>query len=52
MTNTQLNLIANGYVGAATCSATGTAPKIVGVVNELLNSGTSDTFLVYEGFNK
>jgi len=52
LTHTQLNQIANNYVGAATCTATGTSPQIVGVVNELLNTGSSDTFLVYEGFNK
>jgi hypothetical protein len=52
LTHTQLNQLGNGYVGAATCIATGTDPKIVGVVNQLLNSGTADTFLVYEGFNK
>jgi hypothetical protein len=52
LTHTQLNQIANNYVGAATCTATGTTPKIVGVVNQLLNTGTADTFLVYEGVNK
>jgi hypothetical protein len=51
LTHVQLNQIANGYVGSAKCTATGTSPKIIGVVNELLNVGSSDTFLVYEGFN-
>ncbi len=51
LNNVQLNKIANGYLGAATCTATGTNPKIIGVVNELLNVGSNDTFLVYEAFN-
>lgn len=51
LTHVQSGAIANGYVGAATCTATGTNPKIIGVVNELNSSGTTDTFLVYEAFN-
>lgn len=53
----QLNKVANGWTGSATCFAysvgtTTVAPtgKIVGVVNELLN-GTKDTLLIYEGIN-
>jgi hypothetical protein len=43
--------IAAGYVGSATCVASGgTDNLIVGVVNELASS-TSDLFLVYEGIN-
>lgn len=42
------------YVGSATCTATGTNPRIVGVVNENgINPQTGgDLLLVYEGFNK
>ncbi len=44
--------ISSGYVGSATCTATGGAdPKIVAVVNELGPSGTADQLLVYEGIN-
>jgi len=50
-THVQLNQIGNGYVGSATCIATGGDAKIVGVVNQLLNVGNTDTFLVYEAFN-
>lgn len=52
MTDVQVNKIADKYVGSATCVATGTGAKIVGVVNELLNAGSTDTFLVYEAFSK
>ncbi len=51
-TAVQLNQISNGYVGSATCTATGGDEKIIGIVNELLNAGTQDTFLVYEASNK
>ncbi|MFN8491996.1 MAG: hypothetical protein U0350_30625 [Caldilineaceae bacterium] len=47
----QGNKIANKYVGAATCTATDAAAKIVGVVNELGPSGTADQLLVYEAVN-
>ncbi len=53
----QLNHVASGWLGSATCYAyqpgtttIDTSAKIVGVVNELL-SGTKDTFMVYEGIN-
>jgi hypothetical protein len=52
LTDVQLNQLANGYVGAATCSTTDSDDQIIGVVNELLNVGNTDTFLVYEGFSK
>lgn len=51
LTDTQGNNISDSYVGSAVCTATASG-KIIGVVNELLNTGTEDTFLVYEGFNK
>ena len=46
----QLNKIANGYVGSAVCTATGTNPKIIGVANQVASSA-KDTFLAYEGIN-
>jgi hypothetical protein len=49
MTALQNGLIADGYVGSGTCTATG--GTIVGVVNELGPSGTADQLLVYEGIN-
>lgn len=51
LTDVQLNQLANGYVGSAVCTASGGDAKIIGVVNELLNVGIQDTFLVYEAFN-
>lgn len=42
--------IADGYVGAATCTATG--GSLVGIVNELNSGASSDSFLVYEGTNQ
>lgn len=46
----QLNKIANGYVGSATCMAPG--GEIIAVVNELGNSSTADLLFTYEGFNQ
>lgn len=46
----QLDQIAIGYVGSGTCTA-GTGAQIVGVVNELGSSTTSDQLLTYEGVN-
>ena len=53
LTDVQLNKIASGYVGSATCTATGGDAKIAGVVNELTNGApsTTDALLVYAGFN-
>ena len=51
-TQIQLNKLADKYVGAATCTAADTSSQIIAVVNELLNVGSSDTFLVYEAFSK
>lgn len=48
----QLNQMSNGYVGGATCVATGGDNKIVGIVNELNLVASGDAFLVYEGINK
>ncbi|MFQ5580522.1 MAG: hypothetical protein ACE5H9_04170 [Anaerolineae bacterium] len=39
-----------GYVGAATCTATGGDASIVGVVNQL--GGSGDAILTYEAFNQ
>lgn len=46
----QLNQIANGYVGAATCTG-GTGAKLLGAANQLRQS-TKDELLVYEGINQ
>lgn len=55
LVDTQINKIADGYTGSATCTATGTDPKIIGVVNELNtlpSYAANDAFLVYEGVNQ
>lgn len=44
----QSNKIASGYVGSATCTASGSG-SIVAVVNELGASASADQLLVYEG---
>jgi hypothetical protein len=49
LTAVQLNAIGNGYVGGATCTASG-GGQIVGIVNEL-SDAPGDTFLVYEAIN-
>jgi len=53
LTDVQLNKISSGYVGSATCTATGGDAKIAGMVNELTNGApaTTDALLVYDGFN-
>jgi len=53
LTDVQLNKIASGYVGGATCTASGGDAKIAGVVNELTNGAatTTDALLVYNAFN-
>lgn len=51
LTNLQNGNIANGYVGSATCTADNASAKIVGIVNELGSSSTSDQLLVYEGIS-
>jgi hypothetical protein len=43
--------LGSGYVGSATCTATGGDASIIGVVNETLLGTGQDTFLVYEAFN-
>jgi hypothetical protein len=51
LSDIQNNKIADGYVGSATCVASGgTDNMIVGVVNEV-KPGTTDLLLVYEGVN-
>lgn len=49
LTTVQLNEIADGYSGAANCTATGGDALIVGVVSQL--GGQGDKLLYYEGFN-
>jgi hypothetical protein len=49
LTDVQLNKIADRYVGAAICTATGGDALIVGVVSQL--GVTGDALLYYEGFN-
>jgi hypothetical protein len=44
-----LNTLANGFVGSASCKATGAS--MVGSVNEVNVGGAGDAFLVYEGTN-
>lgn len=43
--------LGEGYVGSATCTATGGDQKIIGVVNHTRLNTNQDTFLVYEAFN-
>ena len=43
--------IGDRYVGSGTCVGPG-GSQVVGTVNELKNSGSTDTFLVYEGINQ
>jgi hypothetical protein len=45
------NLIANSYLGAATCTATNSGDKIVGM-SDILSSVTTDGFSDYDGFNQ
>lgn len=51
LTDIQLNQLGDGYIGSATCTASGGDQKIVAIVNELKNTPVGDTFLVYEGTN-
>jgi hypothetical protein len=50
LTHVQLNQLGNGYVGSATCTASGGDEKIRGIVNEL-REGSGDTFMAYEAIN-
>lgn len=50
LTAIQLNALADGYVGSATCTA-GAGGKLLAVVNEV-KSGTTDNLLVYEGISQ
>jgi hypothetical protein len=47
----QYGAIANGYVGSATCTASGGDAKIIGVVNEDRLGYTTDLLMTYEGVN-
>lgn len=49
-TMNHVNQLANGFVGGATCLGP-TGAQLVGTVNQLLSTGTIDSFLVYEGFS-
>ena len=53
LTDVQLNKIANGYVGSATCTATGGDTKIAGIGQQVKSGAvsTSDALFVYDGFN-
>lgn len=47
----QANQIANGYIGAGTCTASGAGDKIVAIVNQL-GPGLGDQLLVYNAINQ
>jgi hypothetical protein len=49
LTDTQLNKIAPGYLGSATCTSTG--EPIVGVLTTLTQGSTADALLYSEAFN-
>jgi hypothetical protein len=51
LTALQDGVLADGYVGSATCTA-GSGGSIVGIVNELNNVLSGDAFLVYNAFNQ
>jgi hypothetical protein len=52
LTAVQNGQIANGYVGSATCTATGGDQKIAAIVNELgTGVATDDKLLTYNGVN-
>lgn len=52
MTAVQFNVLPAGYVGSATCTASGgTDNAIISVVNQSKTTGTQDTFLTYEATN-
>lgn len=50
LTAIQLNALADGYVGSATCTA-GSGGQLLAVVNEV-KIGTTDNLLVYEGISQ
>ena len=47
-----INQLGDGYIGAATCTASGGDAKIVGIVNQLQSNSNNDSLLVYEGTNR
>lgn len=51
LTHVQLNEIADGYNGAATCTASGGDAMIVGIVSQLGGVPGADQLLYYEGAN-
>lgn len=53
LTAIQQGQIADGYIGAGTCTTTGnSAGKIVATVNQLNGAAAGDQLLVYEGINR
>lgn len=55
LVDTQIDKIRFDYTGSATCTATGTDPKIIGIVNQLNTLpayAANDAFMVYEGINQ
>jgi hypothetical protein len=50
-TPVQVNQIAPGFNGSGVCTAANSSARILGVANQLRNTGTTDTFFVYEGTN-
>ncbi len=53
LTAVQLNVIAAGYVGSGTCTATGGDALIAGIVTEVTNGapGTQEALLTYAAYN-
>ena len=49
--NLQLGQISDRYIGSGTCTASDSATKIVGVVNQLGDGSATDVFYVYEALN-
>lgn len=43
------NLLGNGYVGAATCTASNPGDRIIGVLNQVARTGAGDRLFVSEG---
>lgn len=52
LTDIQNNKIADGYIGAGTCTTTDSGGKIVATVNQLNQVAAGDQLLVYEGINR
>lgn len=52
LTDIQQNKIADGYIGAGTCTTSDSSGKIVATVNQLNQVSAGDQLLVYEGINR